>query len=52
MFLVYRTNFLKLKFWKLLSNPDVNPENGVAYKKACSYNILVYFGEKNSTSRF
>ena len=50
---VFRTNFLKLKFWKfisnsycpkqlltfnlenvsLLTNPNINPKNGVAYKK-------------------
>ena len=43
---VFRTNFLKLKFWKLLSNslatfnldnvnllPNVNPQNGVSCKK-------------------
>ena len=45
---VFRTNFLKLIFWKLVSNylatlnlenvnllskPNVNPKNGVAYKK-------------------
>ena len=45
---LFRTNFLKLKFWKLLSNsqatfnlenvnllgnPNVNPKNRVAYKK-------------------
>ena len=48
---VFRTNFLKLKFWKLLSNPkatfnlekvnllgnpNINPKNGVSCKKACS----------------
>ena len=48
---VFRTNFLKLIFWKLVSNylatlnlenvnllskPNVNPKNGVAYKKTCS----------------
>ena len=32
---VFRANLSKLKFWKLLSSPNVNPKNGAAYKKAC-----------------
>ena len=47
---VFKTKFLQFKIWKLLSNskatfnlenvnllnnPNVNPKNGVAYKKTC-----------------
>ena len=47
-------NFLKLKFWKLqatfnlenvnlLSNPNVNPQNGVDYKKKRVINLNAKF---------
>ena len=54
---VFRTNFLKLKFWKLLSNsyatfnlenvnllsnPSVNPQNGVAYKKKRVHGLIFF----------
>ena len=53
----HRTNFLKLKFWKFLSNflttfnlqnvnllskPNVNPKNGVVYKKTCNGSTMLF----------
>ena len=54
---MFRTNFLKLKFWillsnssaavnlenvNLLSNPNLSPKNGVAYKKRAFTKTPIY----------
>ena len=63
----FRTNFIKLRFWKLLSNssatfnlenvsllsnPNFNSKNGVAYKKTCSSLVLLKCRPHLKTSSF